>query len=72
MAGMLRKNESLMVELKAQKEDMVVLQQKLETEMADKMVLAAKLEAYRMECVKFKFTLCFTFVLVIAMWLKVV
>ncbi|KAJ1377965.1 Zinc finger, GRF-type [Sesbania bispinosa] len=72
IAGMLRKNENLMVQLKAQNEEMVVLQQKLESEMADKRDLAAKVEAFRMETVKLKFLLCLTIVVVLAMWLELV
>ncbi|KAJ1425949.1 cheY-like receiver [Sesbania bispinosa] len=72
MAGMLRKNENLLVQLKAQNEEMVVLQHKLESEMANKRDLAAKVEAFRMETVKLKFLLCLTIVVVLAMWLELV
>ncbi|KAJ1396922.1 RmuC-like recombination protein [Sesbania bispinosa] len=72
MAGMLRKNETLMVKLKERNEEMVVLQQKLDSEMADKRDLAAKVEAFRMETLKLKFLLCLTLVVVVAMWLELV
>ncbi|KAJ1387288.1 Zinc finger, GRF-type [Sesbania bispinosa] len=69
MSGLMRKNENLIVELKSHKEQLLVLQQKLEIEKGDKNELAKKVEAYRVESMKLKFLICGILILVVANWL---
>ncbi|KAJ1375737.1 Zinc finger, GRF-type [Sesbania bispinosa] len=65
-SGLTAKNENLMAELKSLKETMLVLQQKLEIEKADKNELALKVEAYRKKSVNLKIMICVILIPVLA------